>query len=284
MASFALTMELRFKSRPETQSLVDASGESDSALTLNLSEVRFMKPSTLVTVAAVAAAHYERHGNSTTVVAPYSDDVRRYASRMLLGRALADAGVTTTGLPYVRHHDRSDQLCELTRFRSNLEAGQLVNLVQRRCQGESLAFEVEDALTQAVWELADNCLAHARVGYGFLAAQVLQYPRRALHFAVADGGIGIRRSLIGTVHECEDDSSAIVAAAQRRVTSVRGRVRGIGLPNLLVRAVSSGGDVTIRSGTAAVSFGADQNNDGFSAHPANVDELVGTLVSGWLPC
>ena len=217
-------MELRFKPVPEAHDLVGSSGGPDGQLTLNLSDIRFMKPSTLVTVAAAAAGHFERHRVSPTFVAPESDDVRKYASRMMLAEALAQAGVTRTGLREVRHSDRDDQLCELTRFASNDEAGKLVNLVQQRCQGVSLAFEIEDALTQAVWELADNCLAHSQVGYGFLAAQVLPYPRRALHFAVADGGIGIRKSLMGTIHECEDDGTAIVAAAQRRVTSIQGRV------------------------------------------------------------
>lgn len=284
LASFTLVMELRFKSYPEAHRLLSRVADDSDRLTLDLSNVQFVKPSLLVAVAAVASAHYVRLGHPPRFVPPAERDPGMYASRMSLGEVLSDLGVGATGLPSVRHHEREQQLCELTRFESNDDAASLVNLVQHRCQGESMPFEIEDALTHAVWELADNCLAHSRSGFGFLAAQVLTRPRRALHFAVADDGIGIRASLVGTEHEHAVDEMAILAAAQRRVTSVPGKERGVGLPNLLSLATSVGGEVTIRSGEAAVVFRAEAIDGQLRTRTTNVDELAGTLVSGWLPC
>ena len=277
-------MELRFKSYPETHSLLSRGNDDSDQLTLDLSEVQFIKPSLLVAVAAMACAHHDRHGESPSFAPPTAHDPRIYASRMSLGEVLSEAGIGWTGLSTVQHHDRRRQLCELTRFESSNEAAQLVNLVQERCQGASLAFRVENALTQAVWELAANCLEHSRVGYGFLAAQVLPRPREALHFAVADGGIGIRSSLVGTVHERDDDAASILAATERRVTSVPGGERGVGLFNLLKWATEIDGAVTIRSGGAAVTYRSGPFDDRFTTTTATVDELAGTLVSGQLPC
>lgn len=200
---------------------------------------------------------------------------------------LTRALLLIVGLEPVQHHDRHQQLCELTRFDSNDKAAELVNLVQQRCDAAGYPYEAGEALTLSIWELADNCLAHARVGYGFLAAQVLPQPRRSLHFAVADGGIGIRGSLAGTPHEREDDPGAIRAAVEHRVTSVltlHGRARGVGLPNLLEWVTATDGALTIRSGGAAISFRRGAESVAPHVAPSTVDEVEGTLVSGWIPC
>lgn len=197
---------------------------------------------------------------------------------------LSALGVKSTGLPHGPQQEREQPLCELRQFETSGEAEHLVNLVQLRCQAASLAFEVEDALTQMVWEMTANCLEHSRVGHGFFAAQVLGEPRDVLHFAVADGGIGIRSSLVGTDHECARDEAAVMVASRRRVTSVRGTERGVGLPNLLNLATGIGGEVTIRSGGIAVIFSAHPLDGQRRISTADVEELAGTLVSGWLPC
>ena len=207
-----------------------------------------------------------------------------YASRMSLGEALVDAGVRVSGLPSVRHHDVGDRLCELTRFASNDQAGQLINLVERRCQDACHSDRVEETLTMSIWELTDNCLAHARIGHGFLAAQVLPQPTRSLHFAVADGGIGIRASFAGTQHERDDDRSAIEAAVESRVTSVRDKPRGVGLPNLLEWVTAMGGGLTIRSGRAAIEYRHQPNSTMPRATFSHVDAVDGPLVAGWVPC
>lgn len=277
-------MKLRFKSYPEAHSLLSREGEGSIQLTFDLSEVRFVKASLLVAVAAIASAHRAQVGSPPRFVPPTESDARDDASRMSLGEVLSDLGVGSTGLPSVRYHRREQPLCELTRFESNDDAARLVNLVQDRCQDESMPFEIEDALTHAAWELADNCLAHSQSGFGFFAAQVLPKPRRALHFAVADDGIGIRASLLGTEHESDVDELAILAAAQRRVTSVPGKERGVGLPNLLSLTTGVGGEVTIRSGNAAIMFRGGATDEQLRTQTSSVDDFAGTLVSGWMPC
>ncbi len=277
-------MRLRFEPFPESDDLLNAVADGSELLTLDLSDVRFVTPSLLVAAAAIASAHRVRHGVPPQFVPPGLGDPRIYASRMSLGEVLSGLGVKSTGLRQRPQHERDLQLCELRQFESSGEAEQLVNLVQLRCQAASLAFEVEDALTQMVWEMTANCLEHSRVGHGFFAAQLHSEPRDALHFAVADGGIGIRSSLIGTDYECDSDEAAVMVASRRRVTSVRGTERGVGLPNLLNLATGIDGEVTIRSGGIAVIFSAHPLNGQRRISTADVEELAGTLVSGWLPC
>ena len=280
-------MELRFKSYPETHSLLSRGNDDSDQLTLDLSEVRFLKPSSLVAVAAIASAHRSQLGSPPRFVPPAERDPCIYASRMSLGEVLSGLGVGTSGLPQVRHHEREQQLCELKRFANNDDAVDLVNLVQERCDSAGYPYEAGEALTLSIWELADNCLAHAHVGHGFLAAQILPQPTRSLHFAVADGGIGIRDSLVGTPHERGDDQSAIEAAVESRVTSVtslHGRARGVGLPNLLEWVTATGGALTIRSGGAAITFRSGGDAVALQMVPSKVDAVYGTLVSGWIPC
>ncbi|WP_420610963.1 hypothetical protein [Candidatus Poriferisodalis sp.] len=280
-------MRLRFEPFPESDDLLNAVADGSELLTLDLSDVQFVKPALLVGVAAIASAHRVRHGVPPQFVPPGLGDPRIYASRMSLGEVLSAEGVTQTGLDPVRHYDRHGQLCELRRFESNSEAVDLVNLVQQRCDTAEYPYEAAEALTLSIWELADNCLAHAQVGHGFLAAQVLPQPTRSLHFAVADGGIGIRDSLAGTPHERHDDQSAIRAAVESRVTSVaslHGRARGVGLSNLLEWVTATGGTLTIRSGGAAISFRRRAESAALELVPSTVDRVDGTLVSGWIPC
>ena len=203
---------------------------------------------------------------------------------MSLGHVLAGMGTHWMGMPDVRHHEASDRLCELRRFDSNDDAVELVNLVLQRCQAAGYRYDAEEALTLSIWELADNCLAHAKIGHGFLAAQVLPLPTRSLHFAVADGGIGIRNSLAGTPHQQHDDQSAIGAAVSPRVTSIHDKVRGVGLPNLLKWVTAIGGVLTIRSGHAAAAFSVSSSSLDLLVSYSTVDQLDGTLVAGWVPC
>ena len=281
-------MKYQFLSVPESDGLLQAVADGSDLLTLDLSNVRFVKPALLAVVAAMAHSQRARHGEPARFVPPSLRDPRLYASRMLLGEVLLAEGVVETGLEPVQHRDRQQQqLCELTRFESSDEAAELVNLVQRRCDAAGYSHESAETLVMSIWELADNCLAHARVECGFLAAQVLPQPRLSLHFAVADGGVGIRASLADTQHERGDDRSAIEAAAHPRVTSVpsrHGSARGVGLPNLLEWVTLTGGALTIRSGTAAIQYGEQSNSSVPRAAASVVDEVGGTLVAGWVPC
>lgn len=285
--SFALIMRLRFEPFPESDDLLSTIADNSDLLILDLSDVQFVKPPLLVAVAAIASAHRARHGAPPLFLPPRLRDPRVYASRMSLGDVLSAEGVALSGLEPVQHHDRHQQLCELTRFESNDEAVELVNLVQQRCDAVGYPYEAGEALTLSIWELADNCLAHARVGCGFLAAQLLPQPTRSLHFTVADGGIGIRDSLAGTPHERGDDRGAIEAAVESRVTSVtslHGRARGVGLSNLLEWVTATGRALTIRSGGAAIRFRRGTDAVAVHAVPSRVNEVGGTLVSGWIPC
>ncbi|WP_423915966.1 hypothetical protein [Candidatus Poriferisodalis sp.] len=181
-------MELRFKPYPEAHSLLSRVDDDSNQLTLDLSEVEFVKPSLLFAAAAVASAHRDQHGDAPRFVLPNKGDPCVYASRMSLGEVLSDVG------------------------------------------------------------------------------------------------IGIRASLAGTQHERDDDRSAIEASVEPRVTSVRDKPRGVGLPNLLGWVTAMGGGLTIRSGRAAIEYRHQPNSTMPRATFSHVDAVDGTLVAGWVPC
>ena len=123
-------------------------------------------------------------------------------------------------------------------------------------------------------DFAQNVMQHADIGGGAMAMN-LRPEIKSLEFAVADRGIGIRRSLAknSDFKKLRDDSAAVTTALAPGRTSEPGRARGMGLYFGKVLLVKNGGTLTVRSGNARI---ATPPNDGDADRLPTFD---GTLVT-----
>lgn len=134
--------------------------------------------------------------------------------------------------------------------------------------------EYADAFGATVSELCQNILDHSDDPYGGIAlAQRYRRKYDGVQFvvlAVADAGIGIRRSLNSKYREpFSEDAVAIQAALQPDYTARQG-TGGLGLPRVLQVSREYGGRVDVWSGNASVrkqANGRDQVHSGDVALP-----------------
>jgi hypothetical protein len=98
-----------------------------------------------------------------------------------------------------------------------------------------------------VHEVASNVLDHSGQSGGYLALQ--RFDRRGdIAFAVADSGVGLRRSL-SKRFSISDDRKAIVRASLEHVSSHDVRGRGLGISRVIAVTGQHAGYVVLVSGT-----------------------------------
>lgn len=216
----------------------------DGKLTVDLRTLDWVSPS--VMVATAAQAHRARlAGDPFAVLAPARRELAEYASRMRLGRVLADLGAEHD-LPVVRERDQQQHLVELAAIDSEAAADRLAALVFRKLRAANL--ELARALHKSVGEIGENVPDHAGT-IGFMAAQTL--PRRhQLLLAVGDAGVGMLATL---AHRgATDHEDAIELAIRDDVSQYDEPDRGAGLPTALRLIGQESGNVYIATGTASV--------------------------------
>ncbi|MEJ5945551.1 hypothetical protein WDZ17_09635 [Pseudokineococcus basanitobsidens] len=211
---------------------------------VDLSGCRWVDPAHLVGVAAVAARHAGA-GTRLRVVGPSQPEQRRYAARMHLGRVLDDLGVAHDLVDVVPELERTQDLLEVRRVVSEADAVALARLVHARtATGDPVAAE---ALFTGVAELAANVADHARAE-GYVAAQVLP-AAGCVRFAVADGGLGLRRTL--AVRGARGSRHALHLALDG-TSRLDDPTRGMGLVTVAQEVGRLRGSLFLASGTAAV--------------------------------
>jgi anti-sigma regulatory factor (Ser/Thr protein kinase) len=106
-------------------------------------------------------------------------------------------------------------------------------------------------------DLAENVLQHARSGAGGVAALRTFPTEETVELAIADCGVGIRRSLVENpeFQDLGTDLSAIKAAVKPGATADPGSGGGYGLFLARLVVLDNGGVITIRSGHAEWSEG-----------------------------
>jgi anti-sigma regulatory factor (Ser/Thr protein kinase)/ABC-type transporter Mla MlaB component len=130
-------------------------------------------------------------------------------------------------------------------------------------------------------DLTQNVLQHADSGGGAIAVKMYR-DRNILELAVADRGIGIRRSLAkNTEFGSLTDEDALRTALAPRLTSTPGKGRGMGLYQSKLIFTRNGGTLTVRSGGAEVTVPSGGTQAATPDQVRNVGELpsfAGTLV------
>lgn len=241
----------------------------DGAVTvIDLSRVRWIDPLHLVATAALT--HRATADGDRVVVTGLQGDCARYASRMHLGAVVASLGAEHD-FEEVRERDRRDRLLELAQLRTGSHVRELAQLVYDRVESDDA--DVAAALHNGLAEIGANVFEHSGT-FGFMAAQTLPQ-QGVMRFAVADAGLGVRRTLndLGA----GDDRTAI-AMALSGTSRVGGPGRGTGLSSTVTVLNRLGGSLMLASGDSST-YATPRGR----RHMAVSRVFSGTVVEGSVP-
>jgi len=258
---------------------------------IDLTRLQFIRPAGLVRLACLA--HHGTQRGDVIFTPPRQRDPAVYMSRAGLGDLLEQLGIDH-GLPPVRRH-QARRLLELQVYDPlGADGYDVADFIFDRLTASmpGPATEDEDVavrLYDALYELVDNCNAHAHARQECrvaIAAQEFRSPNgRHVDFAIGDTGQGIRKSFSrSALYSPKSDRAAIELALTDRVSSVEdatgpGARRGVGLPRQVAQLASIGGHVRVRSGDAEVLC-----RQGGTVARTHSLEIKGTVVSGSIPC
>ncbi len=183
------------------------------------------------------------------LLAPDDDSRANYLTRMRLGAVITALG-GDHDLPYVREHENVGDFLELTQFTGARGAERLAEMLLDKVI-DDVGQDVASGLFRAVCEVGQNVPHHAKRQTGFIAAQTTNSGRR-VQFAIADAGVGM---LPGLVQKgAGSDAVAIKMAVEQGISETGERHRGVGLRETRRLACTSGGNLHVLSGSAAVTY------------------------------
>ncbi|MGH7754650.1 MAG: ATP-binding protein, partial [Gemmatimonadales bacterium] len=169
-------------------------------------------------------------------------------------------------VPRVKPAGESDLLLEVTPVRAADDVHAVVSKIQQKAAailaGElGLQAKATMGFAMALSEACQNIVEHAGTG-GWVAVQTYHWRRRLARrvamIAVADAGVGFRRSLEPTqakrFGDRWGDSAALEAALIQGVSRFRDPGRGQGLAGIRRYLARWHGKISIRSGTARIAI------------------------------
>ncbi len=208
---------------------------ADQNVDINLRDCEFVWPSAVLWCAVYALLARAR-GSKCRLVVPDNKGVCVYLKSLGLFATLQEASVEVDDRD-IRSKRAAEQrhILPLTRFHQEDEVEDLANealeALSRTGLGSSNLYPI---VTEVFAELAQNAVQHAESpidAMGFIQFYKFDYGDRFV-CAVADGGIGIRRSLErnpALKGKVLYDWDAIELALQERVSGTGSKTRGIGL-------------------------------------------------------
>lgn len=249
-------------------------GEDASCVTLDLASATKIDLFGLVAIGALAEAAIS-DGQKVTFVSPRDYSVAERLSRMHVGVAL-DRLRIDHALPEVEHSPAGDQVVELRRFHDHDEVEDFLSAVYFNLVAE----DEEDARTlyYCVAEAIDNLIEHSGETGGWMALEQYVTPSnsRAVAFAVADTGIGLRTSLCRSASlTVASDREAMGLAIQRGVSRTDDPSRGRGLHGIIEKARERSGHVRLWSGGVHGISGTSEGSFVLRDHPS---AYHGTIV------
>jgi hypothetical protein len=156
-------------------------------------------------------------------------------------------------IPCVRGEERTDPSNVVWEYRDSTELEFLVNLIIvnlfRKVSSQKNTLL---ALEYVLGELLDNVLRHSQDEAGFFM-YTLQRDNHRIAVSIADQGIGIKHSFVGSSYQPISASDAITLAMRRGVTSsADGAGNGLWTTTEIITANS--GQLTITSGGGAIYY------------------------------
>ncbi len=259
---------------------------------LDLRDLEILHPSTAVVLAAVVAecAAAGRFGPTSEVLLPRKAAVRNAVRRLpgfdQLAPFFSGAGGLGGGPAggFACHHFTSEVAARVI-------GRELTAALEASCEVDEPA---SNAIRTCLDELLDNVLHHADTAMGgFAAARGWRKPPR-FEVAIADLGIGVRRSLTKNPEYASvaDDMAALAKAVQLGVTSTPDRNSGYGLAVTRGLLDRNHGLLVIKSGWAELWLGSEEEAVGADApfpgtfvglrartnRPFNVTEVYRSLL------
>ncbi len=176
------------------------------------------------------------------------------------------------------------------RYDNEADAQKLTNMYMEALTDQVHCEEgVIDSITWCLYEVMDNVFAHSHAGSGFVMMQLHKAERRCV-IAVADTGIGIRRSLYegraAQIEVLRDPSASIAFALEQGATSKGGAHQGNGLYGLRRAVEINGGALNVTSGKGRWEFHNGEVrmvNDKYREMP-DIENHQSTLVDWQLDC
>lgn len=236
---------------------------------LDLSDLSFIDPAGLVTVATVAERAVAA-GSSVSVSGPRDPDVANYVRRMRLGSIFDELGIMHA-LPAVSENALGARLVELERFHGSDGLETVVRALVTTFLSDRP--RTVQPLYTALQETAENVVQHSGMQHGYAALQRLTNSGR-VKFAIGDSGVGLRHRLSAAL-TVVDDRMAIVRAARMHETSTGLPGRGRGINRVIEVTGQHQGDVTLFTGRASGRFSGGNPDPQLSCLPV---AMPGTLA------
>ncbi len=223
-------------------------------------------PYGLVGLLAAGQHAAEQGGQRPLLTVPTDRDVAQYWARSGFFEQAAEWFELHGKVPRVPTSQASDVLLPITPVRGSDDVHQVVEMIQDRSaailSGE-LGLDVTATMgfAMALSEACQNIVEHAGTS-GWVAVQAYHWKRRlgrkVVVIAVADAGVGFRRTLEATqaasFGDRWNDGTALEAALFQGASRFRDPGRGQGLAGITRYANRWEGKVSLRSGTARITI------------------------------
>jgi len=255
-----------FDERTFDQFAAALSEPSDERCLFDAHAVKWASPYGLLGLLVAGQSAYEQKRQQPQLAIPTDRDVLQYWSRTGFFEYASEWFEIHGKVPQAKVRRSSDVLLEITPVSGSDDVHGVVSVIQDRAaailSGE-LGLETKATLGfgMALSEACQNIVEHAGTS-GWVAVQTYEWRRRlgrrVVVIAVADAGIGFRRSLDGTqasqYGDRWSDATALEAALIQGVSRFRDPGRGQGLGGIRRYVSRWDGRISIRSGTARIAI------------------------------
>ncbi len=254
------------------------SGFAEREVEIDLRNCRFIRPAAALWC-LVYSLLVRRRGIPCTLLVPEDMSVCVYLKSLGLFKLLQDNGVEVDDRG-VYGQDQRQLILPLTRFSTEREVEDLVNDAYEKLKISGLgAPNMYPIVSEVFGELAMNAVQHSESpidAYGAIQFYDFQDGGSRFSCAVADGGIGIRRSLERNPQlkpRVRYDWDAVLVAIEERVSGTGDPHRGIGLFGVAEEMRRPGRQTIIHSGQGWLDISEGQQNP-----PGRTTLFPGTLV------
>ena len=223
-----------------------------------------------------------RRGSSCALIAPSDGSVATYLKGTGLFSVLQEEGISL-------EQDQgaspdSSALLPLTRFTSTTEAEDLTNQIHFSLSGSRQgSASIYHVIYETFSELANNAAEHSASPIGAYGLALFDPPESSgrLVCGVADGGIGVRTSLLRNPLHADHghyEWSAMERATEELVSGSLDPYRGIGLYETVEKSRIPGRELVIHSGNGIIVKGRK-----LSTRISGANLFPGTMVSISIP-
>lgn len=243
-----------------------AAAGDEARVLLDAHATEWASPFGLVSLLCAGQILLERHGTRPLLTVPADRDVTHYWARAGFFQEAEALFEIHGAVPRVRQAPESTVLLEITPVRVAGDVHKVVDRIQDRAAAiltTDLRLEAKATMGfgMALSEACQNIVEHAGSG-GWVAVQAYTWRRRlgrrVAVIAVADAGVGFRRSLEATqarrFGDRWGDGAALEAALIQGVSRFRDPGRGQGFRGIRKYLDHWDGKISIRSGTARIAM------------------------------